>query len=260
MVAQEMSATAAAEAQRKAELEAAPATTSRFIQKKDHQITITRVAPPALKNATLPDSADKEQSSPLTRAEFEARMTDQPEQQSISVSVMVFGDEYSKILWRKPRSAEERSDAPGEFEIWTNAPLKYLTPISSFERDDVVYNYFGFCETISREGELRRSALAKERGFAYESRWQESPVDFAPGQLEYVVTQPANRPVPPELYKQMDALFAHYLENEATLKTAYQRQQALNKAREAYRKENPPQPKDTVINFHPLSERSSATR
>ncbi|NBB79430.1 MAG: hypothetical protein GVY36_08295, partial [Verrucomicrobia bacterium] len=192
MLAQKMSAMAAAEAHRKAELTSVPATATRVIQKEGHQITINRVAPPALKTGPAPISAKRHQSKPLTPAKFEALMANQPEHQSISLSVTAFGGEYSKIIWRKPRSAEERSDAPGKFEIWTNVPLKYLTPISSFERDDVVYNYFGFGETISREGELRRTALAKERGFAYESRWQESPVDFAPGQLEYVVTQPAD--------------------------------------------------------------------
>ncbi|NBB79574.1 MAG: hypothetical protein GVY36_09035 [Verrucomicrobia bacterium] len=240
------------EARRKAELAAVPTIKRRVIQKEGHQITINRVAPPAPKTAPAPISADKGKTRPLTPAEFEALMAAQPEHQSISLSVTAFGGEYSKILWRKPRSAEERSDAPGEFEIWTNVPLKYLTPISSFERDDVVYKYFGFGETISREDELRRSALAKERGFAYESRWQESPVDFTDGTAEYVVKSEEGR-IPPELHEQMDALFGHYLENENRFKAAFQKGEALRKAREAYLKESPPEPNDVIINHWPIS-------
>ncbi|NBB79130.1 MAG: hypothetical protein GVY36_06735 [Verrucomicrobia bacterium] len=248
-----MSEKALRESRRRAELDAVPAITRRVIQKENHQITINRVAPPAPKTAPAPISAERHQPSPLTRAEFEALMANQPEQQSISLSVTVFGDEYSKILWRKPRSAEENSDAPQEFEIWTNVTLKYLTPISSFERDGIVYNYFGFGERITREGEVRRGALAENRGYDYKSRWQEPPMDFTTGQSEYVVVNDGSRSIPAELYQQMDALFGHYLENEDRFKTAFQRGQALRKAREAYLKESPPEPKEVIINHWPIS-------
>lgn len=89
-------------------------------------------------------------------------------QQSISLSVSVFGDEYSKILWRAPRDEDERR-------------------------------------------------------------------------------------IPPELYEQMDALFTHYLENEAKFKAEFLRNKALRKAREAYLKKNPPEPKDVIINHWPIS-------
>ena len=254
VVEQEMSAQAATEARRKRALEAMPAVARRVIQKKDHQVTINRVAPPRLK--TIPDRVadDKRQSKPLTPTEIAIRMAAQPEHQSISLSVTVFGEKSSKILWRGPQRTDERSQPPQAFEIWTNVNLNYLRPIGSFKRDNVIYHYFGFTDTITSESEAWRKAYAKKHGYDYQPRWQRPPVSFTRGQLEYVVTQPTNGPVPPELYQQMDALFAHYLENEARLKAAYQRQEALAEAREAYLKENPPQPKDVIINHWPISE------
>jgi len=178
----------------------------------------------------------------------------QPEHQSISLSVTVFGGQYSKILWRKPRDEDERRQAPEEFEIWTNVNLNYLRPISSFDRDDIVYNYTGFTSTITREDEAWRRAHAKKRGYDYESRWQTPPVRFTEGKAEYVLVEPEERRIPPELYQHMDALFGHYLENEERFKAEFLRNEALGKARETYLKENPPEPKDVIINHWPISE------
>ena len=253
IVEQEMSARAAAGVRRRAELAAMPTIARRVIQKKDHQITINRVAPPRLKVAPASAFDQKINSAPLTPAEFEAFMAAQPEHQTISLSVTVFGEESSKIVWREPRDTDERSQPSQEFEIWTNINLNYLRPIGSFKRDNVIYNYFGFTDTITLKSEAWRKAYAKEHGYDYQPRWQRPPVDFTRGQLEYVVTQPTDRPVPPELYQQMDALFAHYVENAAELKAECQWQQALAKAKKAYLKENLPQPKDVIINHWPIS-------
>ena len=166
----------------------------------------------------------------------------------------VFGEDYSKILWRKPRNAAERRKAPEKFEIWTNVNLNYLRLISSFDRDGVVYDAFVFTDTVTRKTEASRRAFARKYGHDYQSRWQKPPVRFTAGRPEYIVTEPEERKIPPELYEQMDALFAHYLENEAKFKSEYLRNEALRKAKEQYLKENPPQPKDVIINHWPISE------
>ena len=254
IIEQQMSSQAAAKANRRAELAAMPAAAQRIIQKKNHQIIINRVTPPRLKTAPAPNFAERRKSRPLPPAEFEAPLAKQPQHQSISLSVTVFGEEYSKILWRKPRNQKERRKAPEEFEIWTNLNLNYLRPIGIFDRDNVVYSYMGFTSTITRKDEAWRRAQAKERGYDYNSRWQQSPVAFTEGNAEYVVVEGEERQIPPELYQQMDALFGHYLENEDRFKTEFMNNEALRKAREAYLKENPPEPKDVIINHWPVSE------
>jgi len=227
---------------------------ARTVQKEGHRVTINRVEPPRLKFAPKPTSFDREATRTWAEEEWAAMVAAQPEHQSISLSVTVFGDEYSKILWRKPRDTEERSkEALEEFEIWTNLNLNYLRPIGSFDRDHVVYSYMGFTDTITREDEAWRRAYAKERGYDYEPRWQLSPVPFIDGKPEYVVVESEERQIPPELYQQMDALFGHYLEHEERFKTEFLNNEALRKAREAYLKENPPQPKDVIINHWPIS-------
>jgi hypothetical protein len=233
IIAQQMENKAAGKAARKAELEAIPAIAIRVIEKDGHRVTMNRVAPPAqgIVSASVPRESNDLR--PLTPDEVEALIAAQPEHQSITLSVTVFDEGYSKVLWRQPRDDDEPSKAPHEFELWTNLNLNYLSPISSFERDDVVYNYVGFGETITHVGEARRSAFAQEHGYDYESRWQEPPVNFTAGQPEYVVVANSSRPIPPELYQQMDALFAHYLENEGALKAEHLRNEALREAKDA---------------------------
>ncbi len=51
----------------------------------------------------------------------------------------------------------------------------------------------------------------------------------------------------------MDAFHEYYRVHEAELRTAYQRRQTLQTAREAYLRDNPPPPRDTVINFAPVA-------
>ena len=245
---------AARETRRKAELQSMITLESRIIQKNDHRVTINRVSPPRLKVAATLIPAKKNESKPLTPAEFEALLAEQSEHRSISLSVTVFGEEYSKILWRKPRNEAERRKAPEKFEIWTNVNLSYLRLISTFDRDGVVYDAFVFTDTVTRKTEASRRAFARKHGHDYKSRWQQPPVRFTAGRPEYIVTEPAERRIPPELYEQMDALFAHYLENEAKFKSGYLRNKALRKAKEQYLKENPPQPKDVIINHWPISE------
>ncbi len=241
------------EASREAELESMTATDSHVVQKERHRVSINRVVPPQLKDA--PEMALKNTQASRTRTEEEwaAMIAAQPKQQSISLSVTVFGEEYSKILWRKPRNEETPRKAPEEFEIWTNVNLNYLRPIGTFDRDNVVYSYMGFTDTITREDEAWRRSYAKERGYVYESRWQLCPVRFTQGNAEYVLVESEERRIPPELYQQMDALFGHYLENEDRFKAEFLRSEALRKARETYLKENPPEPKDVIINHWPIS-------
>lgn len=257
IIEQRMADQATREANRKAELESMSARASRTVQKEGHRVTINRVEPPQLRAVPAPLSSASDAKRTWTEEEWAAMIAAQPEHQSISLSVTVFGEEYSKILWRKPRETEERrKEAPEEFEIWTNVNLNYLRPISTFtvERDNVVYDYMGFTSTITREAEAWRRTYAKERGYDYESRWQTPPVRFTDGTAEYVVVEPEERRIPPELYQQMDALFRHYLENEERFKAEFLRSEALRKAKEAYLKENPPEPKDVIINHWPISE------
>lgn len=253
IIEQRMANKALQEAARKAELEAVPAIERRVIEKNGRRVTMNRVAPPVLAAApaSVPDAPNA--SNPLTPAELAALMAAQPEHQSISLSVTVFGEGHSKVLWRQPRDNHETNQAPLEFELWTNINLNYLRPISSFDRDGVVYNYLGFTHTITHAGEAWRSAFAKERGHDYESRWEEPPVAFTAGVPEYVVVGNGSRPIPPELYQQMDALFAHYLDSSERYKADYLRSVALKKASEEYSKENPLEPSDVIINHWSVS-------
>lgn len=263
IIAQQVADEAARKADRRAELMAIPSIERREMQQDNRWLTINQVAPPSSKKTAPTRTRLSDQQPKLSDAEFTAHIAmqgERPENQSISLSVTVYGGAYSKVLWRQPRSGESSSQMPQEFEIWTNFNLSYLSAISSFEWDNVTYDYFGFTEAITEESETRKEAFVREGRYDEASRWQSSPVDFNPGRLEYIVTHPANSPVPSELYQQMDALLSYYLEHQASLKTAYQRNEALAQARQQWQRENPSPPENVVINFYPLSSRHPNNR
>jgi len=146
IIEERMAEKALREANRKAELESMSVAGSRVLQKEGHRVTINRVVQPRLKAAPAPTPSDRQASRTWTEEEWAAMVAAQPKHQSISLSVTVFGDEYSRILWREPRDEDERRKAPEEFEIWTNVNLNYLKPISSFEWDKDNSFFVDSCE------------------------------------------------------------------------------------------------------------------
>lgn len=245
IVARQMAEKADRETERKAELESMATMSRRVIQKRDHQITINRVTPPVLQ--PRPDQTLVRQAQPqMTEAEWQAMIDAQPEHQSISLSVTVFEEEYSKILWRTQATDGKPYQ---EYEIWSNLPLNFLRLISTFDRDDIVFDCFAYVNQITRENEQAIREFARKYGHDYESRWERPPVKFM-DETEYVVIGDIET-IPPELYQQMDAVFAYYLQEEDRLRVEFQRSEALQKAREKYLMENPPAPKEFIINHWP---------
>lgn len=254
MIDQRMSEKAAGKARRKDELEKMTITESRVIEKVGRKVTINRVIPPQLKEAP-PGKFKRDGITPSTsKGEFKSPFDEHREHQWVSLSATVYGEEYSRVIWRNPDKSGEEERAPEELEIWTNINFNYLRPISAFERDGVIFDYFTFTETVTRENENKRKAFAHKHGFTHETRWRESPVEFTTGDAEYVVIAPDEREIPRKLYQQLNALFAYYLENEEALKTRVLRNEALREAKTEYLRKNPPEPEDVIINHWPVSE------
>lgn len=245
IVAHEMANKAEKESRRRADLESMAMMNRRVIQKGGQRILINRVVPPVLKPRPL-QKLDISESPRMTEAEWRAMIASQPEHQSISLSVTVFDVDYSKILWR---NRSENGKSYEEYEIWSNLGLNYLRLISTFERDDVVFDCFSYVNQITRENEKAAREFARKYGHEYKSRWERPPVKFI-DEPEYVVIGDVEK-IPEALYEQMDAVFAYYLEEEARLRVDFQRSEALQEAREKYLLENPPAPKEFIINHWP---------
>lgn len=226
----------------KQEMAAAEVVQSKVIQAQGRPLTINRIKPLALKNPV--QSSISESQVKMTPEEAQAYLASQqaviPEQ--ISMSANVYDDAYSEITWRDTETGEE-------YTVWTNVSLNYLRPVSTIQAEGYDYMYFGFVSHYTSEGEAVRMELAKEHGFEAESRMKSPPVRFSGTEPEYIVLAEDPAGVPEKLYRQLDALIGYYAANSAALEIEYMNSRTLAAAREKYLEENPPQPRETVVNF-----------
>ncbi|GEM_PF-1552144 len=177
----------------------------------------------------------------------ESRISEQ-----ILMKATVYGDEYSEIIWRD-------ASTDSEITVWTNVSLNYLRPVTSIESGNYDYMYFGFVTSYTVEGEASRLQFAADQGFPdIESRWKTPPVQFSPDQFEYTVIADQSAEIPDKLFRQLSAALGYYLASRETLETEYLNSVTMENARRQFEEENPPAPKQTMINFWKVQAEATA--
>jgi hypothetical protein len=234
------------------ELDKAEVVNSKVVRSGDRTLKINSVKPVVLEK---PITREPPAAAELSAAQFEAMRQAYAliTHEQISLGANVYGDEYSEITWRDARTG-------ASFTVWTNVSLNYLRPVTSIQDEGYDYMYFGFVTTYTEEAELTRLQLAREMGFEAESRWKEPPVRFSPDKYkyEYVVIANKSDKVPEKLYRQLDAVLGHYLANKEALEISHHNAVTLEAARKKYLEENPPAPKQTMVNFWKIDSGSAS--
>lgn len=218
------------------------ATEERVVNKGTQKIVFRKVA-----LALRPEApASSHETTAATATAAPVELPTEYQHESISLGASVYGDEYSKITWRDPVEGQRVT-------VWTNISLNFLKPIVSFSYEGVQYDYFGFVTSYTREDDAARIQFAQEQGHQIESLWEYPPVSFSPDYYEYFVDAPLDTEIPEKLYRQLNALFSFYLEEEERFRIEYLNSRALQAAHEADLKENPPEkPKQVIMNYTPL--------
>lgn len=272
-IATEMQARQAREADRKASIEAVTAIEEWEVDRGVQKTILRRVAPP------IPHLRDEANSENLkfevapstdgarTEEELAVLLAEQPIHRNLNLTALVFDDTFTEITWR--------DDNHREWTVLSNIDFRYLGGMGSFEDDNYYWSTFLFVYEVDSNNEADIAQQAAAKGYEYEPRTADSwlsliPEDFlvsgepeylivtsSPQQraefqisnAEYQMVSPEARPVPVALYEELDALHAHYKANEERLIAEFKRSKVLNEARRAWHEANPPEPKDTVINF-----------
>ncbi|MCH8541687.1 MAG: hypothetical protein LAT58_13090, partial [Opitutales bacterium] len=241
--------------------------------KVDHgnrQTILRRVAPPPAK-VTIRESESTDEATiepKWTEEEIAAWIAAQPVPRTLNLSAVVYDHSFTKITWREQESGEE-------WTVLSNIDFRYLSGIGSFEDKNHYWQTFLFVDEIDSEKEKEIAPLAHTLQMQGESQiasptgdalrtadlWLNIlPSDFLPTSPlhdsstppppEYLIIADApETAIPAALYEELDALHQHYHANEERLIAEYERRKVINEARRAYREANPPEPKDTVINF-----------
>ncbi len=202
----------------------------------DRSTIMRRVAPPPASPPAPPAEGTADVQFPPPDWEGKPRRV-----HTISIHAKVFDHAVSKITWR---------DADGtSWQALSNVNFNHFSQVTSIKSPEGVWFLLPFVENIDSARELELAGLAAAAGFVHEPRTPPPGVDFTPDVPEYVVFAESESDVPEALVLELDLLHAHYADNREILAARYERNKVLNEARRAWRKANPPEPRDTVINF-----------
>lgn len=185
-------------------------------------LILERVARPSLPSA--PEPAPKISSSPKVQAPFDPVSRNLP-LENLFLSGSVFGNELTEIRWRFEGV---------EYRAWSNVNFNYLRSAASFETENAIYSFLMVMDDQPLENLDRfvdQRSLKRLRNAASGSYFVENPT------------------IPDAALFGLDALHEHYLANEAALIAAYDRQQALQAAKERYELANPTPAPTTVIRY-----------
>lgn len=161
--------------------------------------------------------------------------------ENVSISVTVFDDKISEIrLWHEGET----------YSVLSNVAFSHLQVLSTFEDDCAQWSLFTVVSEVDEEQEKRLAREAKHFGAEYTPRKRPDISVFTSLERpEYLVYPAAGQLVPDRVLAKLDAIHTYYLANEIELAAEHRRREALAEARRRYQEENPPKPKDIVINF-----------
>lgn len=250
------------EAHHKATLEAVPASKEWEVDHGDRKAVIRRIAPPPARViARSKTSINRTSDVPIwTEEEIDAWLAEQAISRTLHLSATVYDRRFTKISWRDEHQQE--------WTILSNIDFRYLSGIGSFDDDRHHWMTFLFVHEVDTAREAETVRLAAEKGLRYKARNIDhlltlAPPDFfaapplrnsetsslSPLPFYFIITESEASPIPDALYEELDALHQFYHDNEERLIVEYERRKVMNEARRAWREANPPEPKDTVINF-----------
>ncbi len=214
----------------------------RLIQRGKKKTLLRRVESKYLEKAKAsPEKSDTGIATPFSE------LLEEYEFVNISLSSTVYDDEYTQVTWRDEDGVATT--------VWVNLNFKYFSTISSFQLGSVKYSYFGFTHEIDTNAFITHPETGEKIYPHNLPDWMPSADDF-PSVPAYLVLAEEDAVIPDALYQQMDALIIHFINKELELKAAYQRAEALRKAKANFLKANPQPEKDIVINYWPIKSNS----
>jgi len=246
----EMEAREEAETARIAELESAPILERAEADMGNRKVVFNRVptvrqAKPRRQVAGSPTRNLSDEELAQLRTEYEAKP-----HVSLFLSGTVYDHEVTELSWSHNGKA---------YKAFANVDLIFLSGIGDFDYNGVNYSLILAIGDSSRKSVAAQNERARVENWPnYQPVWVPEMAQFTSGGLEYLVVGDSEKILADdEAFAPIDGLLMYFQENEPELRVAYQRRVAMKEARERYLEANPPQPKDTIINFAPSSDSKS---
>lgn len=218
----------------------------RKINLADRSIILNRVAPPDLpKPPPTPTPLPTQTAEQI--AAYEAELKTQKKYELLCISATVYDHQVTALRW---------SDEKGSYLAYSNIDFMNFEGQGAFETSDTIYDLV----MIGVGDDSRDQILAYNRSITpAEAAEGITPMDVPPSVTEFsrtrseyvVVDDPAN-PISNEACAGIDAMHIYYDANKEKLMADHAKMLSARLAQEAWNKEHPPIPKDTVVNFWPV--------
>ena len=223
-----------------------------------HHVTIQRVEPPAPvasigNRSATPQAADATQTASQQQAASTASRSytapaaalNRVRNEILSLTCTRYECGVTEVRWQSASGADYR--------VLSSIDFNYLRNTGAFTDGDRSYTVFmgvGTAMPVTMNASSRVAAAATLSAVM-------PPVDAATlanvqqAGLSRYVTLASPEKSEADAYRGIDALHRHYDTHKEELVAQWQQLESERTAREAYEKEHPPQPKDTVIQFWP---------
>lgn len=218
----------------------------RKINLADRSIILNRVAPP-----DLPEPPPAATPLPTPTAEqvaaYEAELKLQKKYELLCISATVYDHQVTVLRW---------SDENGSYLAYSNIDFMNFEGQGAFETSDTIYELI----MLGVGEDSRDQILAYNRSITpAEAAEGITPMDVPPSvtefsrtHSEYIVVEDAANPVSNAACAAIDAMHIYYDANKEKLIADHAKMLSARLAKEAWDKEHPPIPKDTVVNFWPV--------
>ena len=227
---------------------------SQVVDLGPRSITYNRVATPVLKPTPIPTPVVVVHEAVPTAAELEEMQRLESKRYAYAfLSCTIYDNQFTEVEWYED----------GQWvSFLTTINFHYLSQLSDFETPDSFYSIFmGIGDCSREEFEGLGEALLAGNAFGFHSR----PWPFGLLQRQAQTGKSAwqlitTRPVSSEVTQAIDDLHRYFDANRDTLIREYNESEAARLAQEQWLRDNPPAPKDSVIEFFPIRSRHAPDR
>lgn len=215
-------------------------------------IIYNRLETPALKPQPTPATAPTAQRQAAPTAEELAAIREWEAKTDVFLflSCTVFDRKVTEVRWW-------RED--GEYVVWSGIDFNYLRGILDFETDTTRYSIFLGIGDESMDSLREWNAEVDRRGLSADLK-RSLPVlpVLATSPPQYRIVSNPKTGIAPEAKAAFDAIHQYFHANRERLVREFEASEEARIAHEEWLKANPPQPKDTTVNFFPIKSRTSA--
>lgn len=167
------------------------------------------------------------------------------------LSCTVYADQLTEVRFRQGES---------DIVFWSTINFNFLSQLFDLLTKDIYYSIFiAVGDSTTEEFNQQNAELLRMGRSDLLSTWP-NDIQNSTGSAEKSAWRITSKdPVTPEVLRSIEDLHTHFDANRDALIAKYAEREAARIVHEQWLKDNPPQPKDTIVQFFPIQSDHSTT-